>query len=121
MFTIWGYVIYLLASILLTVWVGYTLFRNGRIFLVDTFHGNEELADSVNHLLLVGFYLLNIGYVSIALQFGEHPADLQQVFEVLSLKIGLVLVILGIVHCTNIYVFSRMRKTALHEKKLNRA
>ncbi len=52
------YVVYLLLSIALTVWVARTLFKNGRIFLVDVFHGNEALADSVNHLLVVGFYLI---------------------------------------------------------------
>ncbi|MBI3832320.1 MAG: hypothetical protein HY291_22545 [Planctomycetes bacterium] len=119
MYTIWSYVIYLAVSIALTMWVGWTLFRNGRIFLVDTFHGHEALADSVNHLLLVGFYLINIGYVSVAMQYGERPLDVQQVFEVLSLKLGLVLIILGGIHFMNLYVFSRMRKSALLEKHLN--
>lgn len=117
MFTIYGYVIYLLVSVALTVWVGRTLHKNGRIFLVDTFHGNELLADSVNHLLLVGFYLVNVGYVSVALQYGERPEDLRQCIEVLSLKLGLVLLILGVIHFTNLYVFSRMRRNARLEKR----
>jgi hypothetical protein len=58
---IWTYLAYLLISVALTVWVARTLHRNGRIFLVDSFLGNEPLADSVNHLLVVGFYLINIG------------------------------------------------------------
>src|SRR3712207_7026266 len=45
-----------------------TLFRSGRAFLIDAFHQNEALADSVNHLLVVGFYLINLGYVSLALK-----------------------------------------------------
>jgi hypothetical protein len=60
------YITYLAISIALTVWVARTLHKNGRIFLVDSFHGNEPLADSVNHLLVVGFYLINIGYVALA-------------------------------------------------------
>src|SRR5687767_15964613 len=62
------YLTYLAISIALTVWVAPTLHKNGRIFLVDSFHGNEALADSVNHLLVVGFYLINIGYVTLALK-----------------------------------------------------
>ena len=58
------YLIYLALSIALTIWVARTLHKNGRVFLVDVFHGNETLADSVNHLLVVGFYLVNIGFVS---------------------------------------------------------
>ena len=64
------YVIYLSISIALTIWVAQTLFKNGRVFLVDVFHGNESLADSVNHLLVVGFYLINFGYISLALKLG---------------------------------------------------
>ena len=44
------------------------------MFLVDVFHGNESLADSVNHLLVVGFYLINFGYVSLALKLGYDIA-----------------------------------------------
>lgn len=64
------YAVYLVVSIAMTVWVARTLHKNGRIFLVDSFGGNAPLADSVNHLLVVGFYLINIGYVSLALR--EH-------------------------------------------------
>ena len=68
-----AYIAYLTISISLTVWVARTLVKNGRIFLVDSFLGNESLADSVNHLLAVGFYLINIGYVTLALKYGEKP------------------------------------------------
>src|ERR1041384_7817599 len=71
--TIWAYIVYMLASVGLTVWVAHTLHKNGRVFLVDSFLGNEPLADSVNRLLVVGFYLINIGYVGLALRFGNRP------------------------------------------------
>ena len=111
--TVWTYLAYLLISVSLTVWVAQTLHKNGRIFLVDSFHGNEQLADSINHLLLVGFYLINIGYVSLALKYGDKPENLQQVFEALSTKEGAVLLILGAMHFFNLYVFSKMRRRAL--------
>ncbi len=63
---VWTYLSYLLISIALTVWVAKTLHQNGRIFLVDSFLGNEALADSINHLLFVGFYLVNLGFVTLA-------------------------------------------------------
>lgn len=112
-YTVWSYVIYLLCSVGLTVWVARTLHRNGRIFLVDALLGNEKLADSVNHLLVVGFYLINVGYVTLALKYGEKPANLQQVFEFCSTKIGLVLIVLGVMHFFNLYVFSSMRRRAM--------
>lgn len=107
------YALYLAISIALTVWVAKTLHKNGRLFLVDAFHGNEPLADSINHLLLVGFYLINVGYVSLALKYGDKAASVQELLEVLSTKIGAVLLILGAMHFFNLYVFNKMRKRAL--------
>ena len=110
---VWTYLAYLTISVSLTVWVARTLHKNGRIFLVDSFHGNEQLADSINHLLLVGFYLINIGYVTLALKYGDKPDNLQEGLETLSTKVGAVLLILGAMHFFNLYVFSKMRRRAL--------
>jgi len=107
------YLTYLAISIALTVWVARTLHKNGRIFLVDSFHGNESLADSVNHLLVVGFYLINIGYVTLALKYGGIVATAQDFLETLSSKVGVVLVVLGLMHFFNLFVFSKMRKRAV--------
>ena len=104
------YLIYLALSIALTIWVGRTLHKNGRVFLVDVFHGNEALADSVNHLLVVGFYLINFGYVSLALKLGYTIETAEQSVEALSVKIGMVLLVLGGMHLFNLFVFSRMRR-----------
>src|SRR5262249_7441550 len=89
------YIAYLLISTALTIWVGRTLYQNGRVFLIDVFHGNEALADSVNHLLVVGFYLMNLGYISLALQLGYDVASMRSVIEALSSKIGLMLLLLS--------------------------
>ena len=107
---VFTYLLYLATSVALTVWVARTLHRNGRVFLVDVFHGNESLADSVNHLMVVGFYLINLGYISLALKLGYDVADLQGAIEALSWKVGTVLVALGAMHFFNLYVFSRIRR-----------
>jgi hypothetical protein len=104
------YLTYLGISIALTIWVAQTLSKNGRIFLVDVFHGNEALADSVNHLLVVGFYLINMGYVSLALKLDENLTSTREGIEALSWKVGLVLVVLGGMHFFNLYVFTRIRR-----------
>ena len=106
------YAVYLAVSIGLTIWVGRSLYKNGRVFLVDVFHGNEALADSVNHLLVVGFYLINFGYVSLALKLGYNVATAQQSIEALSVKVGMVLLVLGAMHFFNLLIFSRMRRRA---------
>jgi hypothetical protein len=106
------YLVYLALSIALTIWVAHTLHKNGRIFLVDVFHGNEPLADSVNHLLVVGFYLINLGYVSLALKLGYTLSTPQEGIEALSVKVGMVLLVLGAMHFFNLFIFSRMRRRA---------
>ena len=114
---VWTYLSYLVISIALTVWVAKTLHKNGRIFLVDAFRGNEPLADSVNHLLVVGFYLINIGYVTLALKYGAGAVSSQEALENLSTKVGLVLLVLGFMHFFNLAVFSRMRKRGLQNRQ----
>ncbi|MEU2592181.1 hypothetical protein ABZ630_15400, partial [Streptomyces albidoflavus] len=65
--TVVSYAVYLVVSIALTIWVARTLSRNGRLFIADVLHGDERLADAVNHLLVVGFYLVNLGFVALYL------------------------------------------------------
>ena len=113
------YLLYLLITISLTIWVARTLFKNGKIFSIDIFHGNKELADSVNNLLLVGFYLINIGYAVYTLQVSSSITNAQEVIEGLSLKVGLIILILGAVHFFNLYIFFKLRKRAEAEKNVH--
>lgn len=106
------YVAYLLVSVAVTVWVARTLSRNGRIFLIDAFENNERLADSVNHMLVVGFYLINLGYVTLALKHGDVPASTQESIEYLSTKVGLVLLVLGAMHFFNLFVITKWGRRA---------
>jgi hypothetical protein len=107
-----SYLVYVTISIALTIWVARTLHRNGRVFLVEAFHGNEHMADSVNHLLVVGFYLINVGFVVLALKYGDKPVDVPTAIEFLSTKVGLVLVVLGGMHFFNMFNFDKMRRKA---------
>lgn len=113
MIPILAHVAYLAISASLTVWVGRTLYRGGRVFLVDTFEGNETLADSVNRLLVVGFYLVNFGYVSLATRLFPRPETDIEAVELVATKVGIVLLVLGAMHFLNLFVFSRMRRRAM--------
>ena len=110
MYTVYSYAAYLPISVILTIWVARTLHSRGRVFLVEAFSGKEQVADSVNHLLVVGFYLVNIGYVTLALKYGEKPTNLQEAIEFLSTKVGLVLLVLGAMHFANIISFAKLRQ-----------
>ena len=113
------YTAYLLVTIVLTVWVAHTLFKNGQMFLVDIFHGNKELAEAVNNLLWVGFYLVNIGYAVYTLKTYDLVDNTRQLVEVLSLKLGAIILILGGMHFMNMFIFFRLRKRTLIDKRGN--
>ncbi|GED85199.1 hypothetical protein ACIQMV_04350 [Streptomyces sp. NPDC091412] len=115
--TVIAYVIYLLVSIALTVWVARTLSRNGRIFLADVLHGDDKLADAVNHLLVVGFYLVNLGFVTLYLSGDQSIDDTRGIFEALSTKLGVVLLVLGVMHLGNVYVLNRIRRRGVLERE----
>ena len=108
------YIAYLLVSVTVTIWVARTLQLRGAAFLVDAFAGNKDLAESVNHLLVVGFYLINVGYVTFTLRSYATVDSLRGAIELFADKIGLVLLVLGGMHFFNIYVFSRFRKQAIN-------
>ena len=110
--TVTTYALYLLIAIPVTIWVARTLHRNGRVFLVKCFGGDVEMAESVNHLLVVGFYLINIGFVTLYLKLDMAVQDTKGVFEALSGKLGVVLLVLGVMHFFNLYLFSRVRTKA---------
>lgn len=111
-YTVLTYSIYLPVTLLLTVWVARTLFKNGRIFLVEIFRKDELLADSVNKLLLVGFYLVNIGYAVYTLRVTDTINTTQGLIEVLSEKIGWIILVLGAMHFFNLFVLFNLRKRA---------
>ena len=115
MYVVPTYLAYLFISICLTIWVAKTLHKNGRQFLIEAFAGNKELADSINHLLVVGFYLINIGYVSLMLKLGIYPQTVAASIEALSSKIGMVLLVLGGMHFFNLMIFANLRKKGLLE------
>ena len=107
------YGIYFVAALTITLWVGRTLFRSGRAFLVDAFHGNAAMADSVNNLLIIGFYLVNFGFMLLFLSTGTPPERGLTVAEHLSWKLGVVVIVLGVMHLINLIVLNGLRNRGL--------
>lgn len=106
------YFIYLPVTLLLTWYVSRTLFRNSMVFMHDIFHGRVEIASSTNHLLRVGFYLLNIGFALLTLQTDYVADTTQRLFEITSLKIGGFSIYLGVMLFFNMYLFFRGKNKA---------
>ncbi|SCG38208.1 hypothetical protein [Micromonospora inositola] len=111
---VWMYLIYLAVSIGLTVWVARALSRNGLVFLEEVF-ADRRLADAVNSLLVVGFYLLNLGYVTVAMKHADPVVTTSQAMEELSMKVGWVLLVLGLLHFFNVFALGRYRRSRLRQ------
>lgn len=107
---------YLALSLGTTVWVGRTLFKNGAVFLAETFLGKEVLAEAVNKLLLVGFYLVNFGWVVRSIKDRAEAWNAAMLIENVATSYGSVLLILGVMHFGNLYVLNRMRRRAISER-----
>lgn len=111
---VWMYLVYLAISVGLTIWVARALSRNGLVFLEEVFN-DERLAQAVNSLLVVGFYLLNLGYVTVAMKHADPVTSTSQAMEELSMKVGLVLLVLGALHFFNVFALGRYRRGRLRQ------
>jgi hypothetical protein len=104
------YAVYIFVSLGITVWVGNTLRRNGRTFLLYSFPGHEVLVDALNHLLQVGFYLANVGYIAAVFRNYDQLNTVQAALEAGVPKLGGVMLILGLVHLFNMLIFAVLRR-----------
>lgn len=95
------YILYLAITLAITIWVARTLSKNGVVFLIQCFGQNETLARSTNHLLVVGFYLVNIGFITLTLSLGNEPTTVTGAIRFLSGKVGLAVIVLGAMHFFN--------------------
>jgi hypothetical protein len=96
-----AYALYLAITFAITIWVARTLHDNGALSLVQCFGHDAELARSTNHLLVVGFYLVNIGFITLTLSLGAEPTSLPEAIRFLSGKVGLAVLVLGGMHFFN--------------------
>lgn len=107
-----AYLIYLPAVIVVTWYVARTLFKNGRVFMLDIFHGREDIAVATNKLFETGFYLLNLGFAFYIMEISQAVLTNRSLLEALSVKIGGFFIYLGVMLFFNLYLFFRGRKNA---------
>lgn len=112
-----GYSIYLPIVIFLTFYVSKTLFKNGKIYMLDIFKGREEIANATNKLFETGFYLLNLGYALLILELHMTSNSYQHLIERLSFKIGGFSIYLGLMLFLNLYLFFRGKKKTTERKQ----
>jgi hypothetical protein len=103
------YLAYLLVSIGLTLLVGHALARNGRAFLLDVF-GTSGPAEAISNLLVVAFYLINLGFIALTMRTAGDISSARQAIQLLAAKIGVVLLVLGALYLIDIVVLTRLRR-----------
>jgi len=118
MYTPLAYCLYIIISIFITIFVSRTLSKNGEIYLIDGFNGNEALAKSINHMLVVGFYLLNLGFVLLKLENKKGIHNVETVITYVSANLGFILIVLGCAHFFNMFVIHRFRDTQIQKKQI---
>ena len=100
---------YAVVAVGLTAFLARTLFRNGGVFLHDVF-GEERaaIADAVNRLLVIGFYMFNLGYALYALRAGRG-LDAFEATQFFVNRVGSLLLVLAGMHLVNVFIFWRIR------------
>ncbi len=105
-----SYLIYLPITFYITVIVGWVLYKKGIVFLNDAFNSNLELASILNRFLLLGYYLLNLGYAAVSIHIFSEINSITQLIEELSKRIGMLIIGLALMHYFNMYTFSHFNK-----------
>jgi hypothetical protein len=103
------YATYAAITLGLTIFLARTLFRNGAVFLEDVFKDTPKMAEAVNKLLVVGFYLVNLGYAALIMK-AQSASTAVEAVEVLAWKLGALLMSLAFMHFVNLFVFYRIRR-----------
>jgi hypothetical protein len=97
--------------IFIIVYVGRYFYSNGRIFIISLFNGNVALADQVNKLLLIAYYLFNIGYSFLKLRQWQRINTIEILFSSLASNIGVLTFILALTHYFNMLIIYRLSKS----------
>jgi len=114
-----AYIIYLSITYLITVHVGLRFYRNGRIYILTLFQGDAGLTDFVNKLLLVGYYLLNLGYAAVMIRFWDTITTWTALLTSICTMTGKIMLTLAVIHFANmglLYLFSKRNTPITHYK-----
>lgn len=107
-----NYIIYIVLSIFTTIYVSSSLARNGLASLTRGFNGDVEQARSTNHLLVVGFNLVGLGFVLLRMRTNVDIASIEDLVAYQTDGLGLVLLVLGIANFFNMYLIHRISQSA---------
>lgn len=114
-----AYLVYFLLTYLITVHVGLRFYKNGRLYILNLLNGDEALTNFINRLLLVGYYLLNLGYAAMMISVWETITNWIDLFTSICIMTGRIMLTLGVFHFINmtvIYFLSKQKQSPITSK-----
>lgn len=104
------YGIYLLITVFIIIKVGLICYRNGNIFVAHLVPDDKDFCLRVNNVLLIGYYLINIGYTVITLSDWTTVISISQMIESLSKNTAIIVCILAVLHYFNLFWITKFIK-----------
>ena len=105
------YIVFIALVSFIIIYVGRYFYTNGRVFIVSLLHDNVPLADNINRLLLVGYYLVNIGYAFIKLKQWTKIDAVATWFSSLATNMATLILILALLHYMNMLIIYSLSKS----------
>ena len=105
------YSIYLPIIAFIMVKIGWLFYNHGEVFLLNIFEENTALVKSINNLLLIGYYLVNLGYAVFSLAYWETVESVIQIFNTLGEHLGTIIIALALLHYNNVFLLNYLVKS----------
>jgi hypothetical protein len=109
-----GYVVYLLFTAFIIVRVGKICYDNGNLFVSQLIPDHEDLCHKINRILLVGYYLINIGYCAITIIGWQKIDSLQVLIEIVAFRASLIICFIALMHYLNIFIITKYVQKLIH-------
>lgn len=112
-----AYIIYLFLTYLITVRVGFVFYRNGRVFILNLLNNDVSITDAINRILLIGYYLVNLGYAALMISTWDTIASWSELLSSITVMTGKIVLTLAVMHYFNmfvIYLISKRNKSIFH-------
>nr|WP_315202232.1 hypothetical protein [uncultured Flavobacterium sp.] len=106
-FNIIGYFIYLSITVFIILKVGKICYKNGNVYVSELIPNHSDLCQKINQILLLAYYLLNIGYCAMTLISWEKILSTNQLIEVIAIKTAIIAFVISALHYTNIIIITK--------------
>lgn len=105
-----GYLIYFSVTGFIILKVGKICYDNGNIYVSQLIPDHEALCQRINQMLLIGYYLLNIGYCAMTIIAWQKIISYENLIEIIASKSAIIIVTIALMHYLNIFLLTKYIK-----------